>query len=126
MKKVIKVILISIVTIVAVVAVLMTRGLNDIQAMVINEVDFNNLPDGNYVGNFDVGRWSNHVEVKIKDHNIIDVKIVNDIKYPMEGIADKIFDRVIEQQSTSVDVISGATVTSKAYLKSIENALLSK
>jgi len=31
--------------------------------------------------------------------------------------------RVIEAQSTDIDAVSGATVTSKAYLKAIENAL---
>jgi uncharacterized protein with FMN-binding domain len=35
----------------------------------------------------------------------------------------KLFDRVIEAQSLQVDAISGATLTSKAYLKAVENAL---
>lgn len=30
----------------------------------------------------------------------------------------------IKEQNTTVDAISGATVTSKTYLKSIENALI--
>jgi len=34
-----------------------------------------------------------------------------------------IINNVIKNQSTTVDTVSGATVTSKAYLKSIENAL---
>jgi uncharacterized protein with FMN-binding domain len=123
MKKVFKVVLISVVIMVVVVSILMTRGLNDIQTMAISEVDLNNLQDGTYTGNFDRGRWSNQVEVKIKDQKITNIKIVKDIKYPMEDIVDKIFGQVIQEQSTAVDVISGATVTSKAYLKSIENAL---
>jgi len=30
---------------------------------------------------------------------------------------------IISHQSNDIDVISGATVTSKAYLKAVENAL---
>lgn len=129
MKKIFKFTLISVVVIIfitAVVSVMMTRGLNDIKTMVISEVNLNNIQDGTYIGNFDGGRWSNQVEVIIKGQKITDIKIVKDIKFPMEVIAEKIFDQVIEQQSTAVDVISGATVTSKAYLKSLENALLSR
>ncbi len=33
-------------------------------------------------------------------------------------------DRVIESQSLQVDTISGATLSSKAYLQAVENALL--
>ncbi|MCG8541170.1 MAG: FMN-binding protein [Clostridia bacterium] len=127
MKKVFKIALISVAVIIfisVVVTVWMAMGLNDIQAMVINEVDINGMQDGTYAGNFDGRRWSNELEVEIEGQKITSIKIVNDIKFPMEGIAEKVFNQVIEEQSTAVDVISGATVTSKAYLKSIENALL--
>ena len=129
MKKVFKIVLISVVVIIfisVVVTVWMAMGLNDIQAMVINEVDINGMEDGTYTGNFDGRRWSNEVEVEIKGQKITNIKIVKDIKFPMEGISEKMFNQVIEEQSTSVDVVSGATVTSKSYLKSIENALLSR
>ena len=36
---------------------------------------------------------------------------------------DALFNRVIDQQSLKVDVISGATITSKVHLKAVENAL---
>ena len=34
-----------------------------------------------------------------------------------------LYERVIQAQSLEVDTISGATLTSRAYLKAIENAL---
>jgi uncharacterized protein with FMN-binding domain len=37
---------------------------------------------------------------------------------------EALYDRVIEAQSLQVDTISGATLTSKAYLQCVENALL--
>ena len=35
-----------------------------------------------------------------------------------------LYERVIEDQTLQVDTISGATLTSKAYLQAVENALL--
>jgi uncharacterized protein with FMN-binding domain len=35
-----------------------------------------------------------------------------------------LYERVIQSQSLQVDTISGATLTSKAYLQCVENALL--
>jgi len=35
-----------------------------------------------------------------------------------------LYDRVIQAQSLQVDTISGATLTSKAYLQAVENALI--
>jgi uncharacterized protein with FMN-binding domain len=37
---------------------------------------------------------------------------------------EALYDRVIEAQSLQVDTISGATLTSKAYLQAVENALI--
>ena len=37
---------------------------------------------------------------------------------------ERLYARVIQAQSLQVDTISGATLTSKAYLQSVENALL--
>ena len=35
---------------------------------------------------------------------------------------NNLYSKVIEKQSLEIDVTSGATLTTKAYLKSIENA----
>jgi uncharacterized protein with FMN-binding domain len=37
---------------------------------------------------------------------------------------ETLYDRVIQAQSLQVDTISGATLTSKAYLQAVENALI--
>ncbi len=37
---------------------------------------------------------------------------------------EMLYDKVIEAQSLQVDTISGATLTSKAYLKAVEIALV--
>ena len=43
--------------------------------------------------------------------------------FKMDEITTELFDRVIQNQSLDVDIETGATVTSHAYLKAIENAL---
>jgi uncharacterized protein with FMN-binding domain len=40
------------------------------------------------------------------------------------AFTDELFSRVIRAQSLQVDLMSGAAITSKAYLKSVERALL--
>ena len=76
-----------------------------------------------YTGTYEGGRWSNEVAVTISDHQISQIDVVKTVKFEKPEATDALFSRVIQKQDTTVDVISGATVTSKAYLKSIENAL---
>jgi uncharacterized protein with FMN-binding domain len=101
----------------------MSRGLDSGRELPINNVDLSSLTDGIYTGTYRGGRWTNTVKVTIKDHRISDIKIVDDIIFSQPAVLDKILGRVIEKQKVNVDVISEATVTSKAYLKAIELAL---
>jgi len=102
---------------------LMLRELEEGNALVINPVDLSILEDGVYKGVYKAGRWSNSVEVTVKDHKIVRVDVVKDVLFSKPEVTKKLLDRVIEKQNTDVDVVSGATVTCKAYLKSIEYAL---
>jgi len=101
-----------------------TRGLSKYERMVVQKVDFARVPDGTYTGNFDGGRWSNTVRVTVKDHKITEIKLIKDVTFKSPSKAQELFRRVEAAQSLNVDTISGATVTSKAYLQSIANALL--
>lgn len=100
-----------------------TRGLDSGSKQVINSIDVTSLGDGVYNGRYDSGRWTNEVNVTVKEHKIVGIEVVKDVAIPKPEWTKQLFDRVLEKQDTDVDVISGATVTSKAYLKSIENAL---
>lgn len=126
MKKALKIILILFAAILVVGAgglFYITRGLDAGSKVEISAVDPSSLSDGTYEGSYSAGRWSNEVAVTIKEGKITDIKVVKDVGFVQEGLSGKIFDRVIKSQNTTVDAVSGATVTSKAYLKSIENAL---
>jgi uncharacterized protein with FMN-binding domain len=82
--------------------------------------------DGTYRGTAKGYREGLVVEVTIKDGKIISVEVIehNEVNkkfwgYPVEVIPNAI----VESQSTDVDIISGATYTSKGIMKATENAL---
>lgn len=129
MKKLVKVSLILLAILLISVATMMfifTNGMEDAKAIQINSVDLSIVEDGDYVGSFDLTRWSNEIKVTVKDHQIIELELVDDVMFKIDEVTKTLFDRVIQNQSLDVDVETGATVTSHAYLKAIENAVKGK
>ncbi|SMC64585.1 FMN-binding protein [Papillibacter cinnamivorans] len=126
MKKIIKIILIALAVIALVFAggmAYLTRGLDSGSKLLLSGVDPSSVRDGTYAGTYEAGRWTNEVAVTVKDGAITEIRIVNDVVFPLDDVTDELLSRVITAQDTRVDAVSGATVTCKAYLKSIENAL---
>ncbi len=99
-----------------------TRGLDEGKALVINEVDLQSLEDGMYPGEYEGGRWTNTVEVEVQDGKIQNIRLTGG--FEMKKVKEEIYEKVMENQGVEVEVVSGATVSSKAYLKAIENALI--
>lgn len=93
----------------------------------LNGVDFDRLNDGTYIGEYEGGmyKWrSNKVQVIVTSGKVTNIKLLRSKESNEEKINQSIlYDRVIEAQSLQVDTISGATLTSKAYLQGVENAL---
>ena len=100
-----------------------TNGLEAGENLAINPVDLTAIEDGTYAGVYQAGRWSNEVAVSVTDHQIANIAVVKTVTIDDPELTNTIINNVIKNQSTTVDTVSGATVTSKAYLKSIENAL---
>jgi len=104
-----------------------TNGLSEGAAVTLNGVNLSNVPDGGYTGVYEFRRWSNTLTVHVKDHKITAIDIEKDIPgAEVTNCSGEMFRRVIEAQDTKVDTVSGATVTSKAYLKAIENAFITQ
>lgn len=99
------------------------HGLNEGRNSELNGIVPSQLEDGVYNGSYHAGRWSNQLYVKVENQKISEINIKNDVTFTKSGVSDELFNKVIEAQNTKVDLVSGATVTSKAYLKSIEDAL---
>ncbi|MDK2936375.1 FMN-binding protein [Acetobacterium carbinolicum] len=101
----------------------LTSGLESGENLAINPVDLQKIEDGTYAGVYESGRWTNEVAVSVANHQITSIDVVKAVTMESPDVTSTIINQVIKIQNTTVDTVSGATVTSKAYLKSIENAL---
>jgi len=81
--------------------------------------------DGVYRGKYDLTGTPVKVtlDVTVQNHKITDIKIVEHFCSPIGKKAEKITDIIIESQNLDVDAVSGATGSSKAIIKAVENAL---
>jgi len=81
--------------------------------------------DGTYRGNYDLSGTPVDVvlDVTIQNNKITGIKIVKHLCSPIGKKAEKIIDQIIVVQSLDVDAVSGATGSSKAIIKAVENAL---
>jgi uncharacterized protein with FMN-binding domain len=118
------IVLIIVAVILVIIFIFASAGLKKVGKLNIGKIDLSKLADGVYTGEFKGYRWSNQVEVTVKNHQIAGIKIIKDIVFGSGDISKKIFDQIIQKQSLQIDTVSSATVTNKAYLKAIENALL--
>lgn len=126
MKKVIKILLSIVAVIVCLGAFMFYMIIKDIpkmKATEINNVAISELADGSYTGTFEFSRWKSVVNVSVKDGKVVSIERLSDPLTP--DVSSELFNSIIEKQSVDIDAVSGATATSKAYLKSVENALSS-
>jgi uncharacterized protein with FMN-binding domain len=99
------------------------RGLDAGMQVTVAEPDLSRLVDGAYLGEYQAGRWSNQVQVTVEQHRITDIQVVKDVTFSRPEWTEQLIAAVLGKQTLQVDAVSGATVTTKAYLKAIENAL---
>jgi uncharacterized protein with FMN-binding domain len=98
------------------------KNLKIIMETTINEVDLSKIEDGVYTGSFGAIPVTAEVQVTVSNHKITDIKILKHDN-GQGSAAEVLPDKVVEAQSLKVDLISGATYSSKVILKAIENAL---
>lgn len=101
---------------------LATVGLQDALNLRLEAVDLSGAADGVYSGAYVSGRWTNHVDVTIRDHAITAVTPTDPAK-GREQLAKELSAEVVAEQSPDVDVIAGATASSRSFLKAVETAL---
>jgi uncharacterized protein with FMN-binding domain len=106
---------------------MLTKEHNEAKNLPLNAVDFGKLKDGTYIGEYGGGmyKWRvNSARVTVSSGKISDIELLNSSDPGAKNTKqDELYDRVIKEQSLQVDTISGATLTSKAYLQAVENAL---
>lgn len=106
----------------------------ELQALTFGNIDFTQLRDGTYIGEYAGTKGSSRnatVKVTISSGGITEITVLegaldsegNPVELTSGMTIDGLFQRVLESKSLQVDAISGATLTSKAHLKALENAL---
>lgn len=101
-----------------------TIGMQEIKDFNIPDIDLSSIADGEYEGACTISRWPIKVMVKVKDQKIVSINIVEDrIQVKSSDMDEIIIRNVIEKQSLAIDTVSGASITTKAYLIAIANAL---
>lgn len=91
-------------------------------AIEIGSVDLSEIEDGTYGGTFIAGMIRSDVRVVVENGTMVEIEILRHDTGRGEG-AEAIVDDVLAAQSLDVDLITGATNSSKVILKAIENAL---
>ena len=66
------------------------------------------------------------VQVRINDGSITEIVVVDSIEDRFVGTAaiEELIDTVIENNSADVDVISGATISSRGFLDAVNRAII--
>lgn len=106
-------------------SILMFYGMSEIRHLVIREVDLQRVSDGTYIGSYHKGRWTYDVEVVVQNHRIKSVKNLNSRMNALRDWTASAESAFVEKQSVKIDVVSGATLNSKAFQKAVEIALSS-
>jgi len=99
------------------------KGLTDLLEMPLMDIDFSSILDGSYPGEFSRFPVSAEVEVTFQGERVTGIDLLSH-RHGGGYSAEEILDRVIENQSLNVDVISSGTYSSIVVLKAIEDALL--
>jgi uncharacterized protein with FMN-binding domain len=86
-------------------------------------VDHARLKDGTYEGSYRGGPNKASVQVIIKDHNIVNIEILQHQAWRGKKAETAIVERIIALQSTKVDAVSGATNSSRVIMNAVQNAI---
>ena len=89
------------------------------------DINISDIPDGVYVGEYDVDFIYAKVEVTVQNGEITNINILEH-RHERGKTAEVITDSIVDEQKIDVDAISGATNSSIVIKKAVENALKSR
>ena len=90
----------------------------------IEEVNISDIPDGVYIGEYDVNFIYAKVEVTVQNGEITDI-IILEHRHEHGKAAETVINEIVDEQRIDVDAVSGATNSSIVIKKAVENALKS-
>lgn len=86
-------------------------------------VQENDLSDGVYKGHSRQGPVRVTVEVTVHNQKVKNIDIVRHAHRRGEDAEQPVIEKIIREQSTSVDTVTGATASSIAIMNAVEDAL---
>ena len=101
------------------------RALDDFDAAFFKVDELVQYTDGTYVGQTNSFGGPMEVEVVVAGGKIISVEVVKHSDTPgfSDGAITGVPDRIVAANSPKVDAVSGATLSSEAIMRAVENAL---
>lgn len=93
-----------------------------VDAIQIRNISLAAIPDGEYLGACDVDFVAAKVRVLVEDHTIAGVELLEHYNGRGES-AEVIPGRIVAEQRIDVDIVTGATSSSKVIMKAVQNAL---
>ena len=93
-----------------------------VNALTFDGIDLTKVVDGVYEGQCDTGVVRARVQVAVRDHRMESIELLeheNGRGTPAEAILGQ----MVQEQTTAVDAVSGATCSSKVIRKAVENAI---
>lgn len=96
-----------------------------VREMPINDVDLTGIVDGSYPGEFSFGGFTYVVMTTVERSRIHSIDVLANYNSRPARKAEAVIPRIIEAQTPNVDAVTGATTTSKALMKAVENSLRS-
>ena len=110
-----------VVVLIAGMAVAASAGMGAVRRTVVTDVDMTQVPDGTARGAFHAGRFQFAVTVEVKDSRIAAITLADPAK--ATAITRAIAAAIVAKQSVRIDAVSGASLTTRAFAKAVENAL---
>jgi len=101
-----------------------TKEMGNVRDMPIKNVDLKTVADGKHAGTFIYGGFTYQVLTTVTNHEIAGIEIVQNKKSRHATKAEAVIPRIVQHQTPNVDGISGASISSKALQKAVENSLL--
>lgn len=93
-----------------------------IEETTFDEIDIADVSDGIYIGEYDVNFIYAKVEVTVEEGEIVSINILEH-RHERGKAAEKVIEKIIEEQKIDVDAVSSATNSSTVIKKAVENAL---
>lgn len=81
------------------------------------------LQDGVYGGQAKDGPVKAEVRVTVANHRITDIRLIKHRTWKGKAAENVIPGRIMTEQSTRVDAVSGATASSRAIMNAVEDAV---